>query len=138
MRVLSAIFLVALVSCSSPSEEKPSVQPEPQGAGPLSGEAARSALAEYIRTHPDVFASPGRVEVADNVLSASIAPRDEDRVLVDMFIVDLDKRTYHLSHRYGEPGSGWFENWMWDGSFETDANGRWIATKPEFKKAWGE
>ena len=109
-----------------------------QHAKSLSARQAKQALADYITAHPKVFTSPGRSESASEILKISVGPQITDTVSIGLFNVDLDKKTYHLIHFYGKPGEGWFENWLWDGSFVQNTDRKWQVNKPEFKKEWGK
>ena len=100
--------------------------------------SAQGALVQYLRDHPNVFASPGRTETPDEFLATPPGNVTAGTVILGMFNVDLDRRQYHLSHWYGKPGSGWFEHWRWNGAFVVNNRGIWVATKPEFRKEWGK
>jgi hypothetical protein len=86
--------------------------------------------------HHAVFVSPGRAERAEDIRNARIYENSRDDVIIGNFIVNLDARTYQLVHNYSD-GEGWFEDWVWSGTFSQDTDGNWIADDPKFVKFWG-
>jgi hypothetical protein len=104
----------------------------------LDSKEAQRALADYVEAHPQVFVSPGLSEKADELREVSVPDVTSGLLSIGRFNINLDKKTYLLIHWYGEPGKGWFENWIWQGSFQAGSNEAWTITKPRFTKEWGE
>jgi hypothetical protein len=126
------VSLVALFSCQNGQIEN-----QPQKLRELTGIAARQALSDYISSHPGIFVSPGRAESAEDIRNIEVGQSAKGAVSIGMFHIDLDRKTYQLTHGYGKPGEGWFEDWQWTGKFIL-RDGKWELSKPEFTKAWGE
>jgi hypothetical protein len=132
MRTMMWLSLVALCSCR-PGQ----VESLPQLPPNLTAEAAREAIANFISSHPDVFASPGRAESAEDIRNVKVSPTAKETISIGMFHVDLQQKTYQLMHRYGKPGEGWFEHWQWTGKFLLHED-KWELSEPEFMKEWGK
>mgnify|MGYP000949143204 FL=1 len=104
----------------------------------LTAYQARQALANFVIAHPDVFVSPERKESAKDILRAPVNNQASGHAPISRFCVDLDKKTYYLVYDFGKPGSGWFEHWVWVGSFSRTDSGKWKVDQPRFTKDWGE
>ena len=104
----------------------------------LTAYQARQALANFVTAHPDVFVSPKHKESAKDILRAPVSNQASGDVQISRFSVDLDKKTYQLVYDFGNPGSGWFEHWLWEGSFSRTDVGEWKVDQPKFTKDWGE
>ena len=126
------LSLAALFSCQNGQVEN-----QPQKLPELTGIAARQAIAGYISLNPGVFVSPGRAESAEDIRKVEVSPTAKGAIAIGMFHIDLDKKTYELTHSYGKPGEGWFEDWQWKGNFVLHED-KWKLSKPEFVKMWGE
>jgi len=103
----------------------------------LTGEDARGALVALIRSDAESFVSPGRAERAQELEKAEILVV-EDGFQIGQFWIDVEERSYQVSHLYGKPGEGRWEEWRWEGQLRFDRERGWIAEKPQFTKAWGE
>ena len=101
-------------------------------------QSAKVAMIRYVKTHPDVFSSPGRTESADRLKSAQVSKAINGTVSIGWFTVDIERKSYRLIHKYGSPGSGGFEHWIWEGGFQRNSDGLWEMTDPKFSKERGE
>lgn len=128
MKPFWTIVLLLLVGCASmaPTDDV------------LTALQARQALVDFVTAHPEVFVSPGRAESATDLLKSPVSNQSTGHVKISWFNVDLDKKIYQRFHGFGKPGSGWFENWMWNGSFSKTPEGKWKVDQPEFTKDWGD
>ena len=106
----------------------------------FTGDDAKSALIglnQQNKEDPFLFASPGRVESVSDLQQAAMVDHG-DIWRLGGFHIDPEAMTYSLSHSYGSPGSGFWEEWFWEGRFEQGKDGSWRATQPEGKKTWGD
>ncbi|MBE9485943.1 MAG: hypothetical protein IMY82_02085 [Chloroflexi bacterium] len=106
--------------------------------GLFEAQSAKIAMIRYVKTHPDVFSSPGRTESADQLTRAQVSKAIDGTVSIGWFTVDIERKSYRLIHKYGSPGSGWFEHWIWEGGFQRNSEGLWEMTDPKFLKERGE
>jgi hypothetical protein len=132
MRFLTLLSLIALCTCQNGQVENLAQSPVE-----LTPQAAKEAIAEFISSHPDAFVSLGRAEKAEDIRKVKLNPTSGRAFAVGMFNIDLDKKTYELTHGYGKHGEGWFEDWQWTGNFVL-REGKWELSEPEFIKMWGE
>ncbi len=101
-------------------------------------QSAKVAMIRYVKTHPDVFSSPGRTESADRLKSAQVSKAINGTVSIGWFTVDIERKSYRLIHKYGSPASGGFELWIWEGGFQRNSDGLWEMTDPKSSKERGE
>ena len=103
----------------------------------LSFDAAKAAIADYIKKHPDTFSSPGGKEEYDKIIKEKELSTNKDIFFIGRFSVNPNEKSYQLMHSYGKIGSGFFESWVWMGKFKL-TNCKWEITEPEFIKKWGK
>lgn len=132
MRWVSALCLLLLCSCTSGGSVTKST-----GSANLTPQAAKEAIIRYMEGHPNAFVSPGRAENVKEIEKVQVPSCAAGRIAIGRFQVDLDKQSYTVTHRYSEPGGGWFEWWSWRGKFKMNKDSVWKLTEPELEKQMG-
>ncbi|NOQ51436.1 MAG: hypothetical protein GQ578_04380 [Desulfuromonadaceae bacterium] len=142
MIVLLALFVVIMgAGCSKHYVEthaEPGLLETHAEPRLFEAQSAKIAMIRYLKTHPDVFSSPGRTESADQLSRAPVSEAINGTVSIGWFTVDIERKSYRLIHKYGIPGSGWFEHWIWEGGFQRNSEGLWEVTDPKSLKERGE
>jgi hypothetical protein len=125
-KTVFVLMLVFFPGCSESSHQS------------LNKETARSAIAKYIECNPDAFVSPGLTESAEEVRRAHTISKEEGKMHIGHFWVDLNNKVYTLGHHYGPDDANQFETWQWNGKFILDSSNQWVLGEPNLIKSFSD